>query len=172
MQSRQHPAGLPEDALLAQCELWHQRRSGPGGQHRNKVETAVVLIHLPTSIRGEASERRSQAANRKVAVHRLRVKLALEVRSPQKPLAESARSELWQSRVRGGQIHVSAGHADFPSLLAEALDVLAACELDTQASGRALGCSASQLVKFLKQEPEALMQVNAQRRQRNLRPLR
>jgi hypothetical protein len=172
MKCYSHPASLPAETLLAECELWRQRRSGPGGQHRNKVETAVVLVHLPTGIRGEASERRSQAANRKVAIQRLRVKLALQVRSPPAALAQCGRSALWQSRVRSGKIQVSAAHDDFPSLLAEALDVLAACELDAKAGGEQLGCSPSQLVKLLKVEPEALMQVNEQRKQRNLRPWR
>src|SRR4051794_13878872 len=72
-----HPACVPTAALLLQCEVRRQRRSGPGGQHRNKVETAVVLVHGPTGIRGEASERRSQTQNLKVAVQRLRVKLAI-----------------------------------------------------------------------------------------------
>ena len=36
-----HPAALPFDALLKECEVRRLRRSGPGGQHRNKVETAV-----------------------------------------------------------------------------------------------------------------------------------
>ena len=35
-----HPAELPIPELLRQCEVVHTRRSGPGGQHRNKVETA------------------------------------------------------------------------------------------------------------------------------------
>src|SRR5262249_27924451 len=42
-----HPAARAPDALLAECEVRRTRRSGPGGQNRNKVETAVVLRHLP-----------------------------------------------------------------------------------------------------------------------------
>ena len=173
-----HPAQLPTDKLLAECEVRRQRRSGPGGQHRNKVETAVVLVHQPTGIRGEASERRSQDLNHQMAVQRLRVKLAIAVRSnlssqqPAEGSGSSEPSELWRSRVKGSQIHVSASHADFPALLAEALDTVAANRYDMPAAAAALGCSASQLLKFLKVEPEAMQQVNQQRLSLNLRPLK
>ena len=53
-----HPAQYPVQRLLAECEINRTRGSGPGGQHRNKVETAIVVVHLPTGLRGEASERR------------------------------------------------------------------------------------------------------------------
>ena len=76
-----HPAALPPDELLAQCDVQFVRRSGPGGQHRNKVSTGVVLVHRPTGIKAEANERRSQAENRTAACLRLRVNLALEVRT-------------------------------------------------------------------------------------------
>ena len=157
--------------LLAECRILRQRRSGPGGQHRNKVETAIVLIHEPSGIRGEASERRSQAENKKVAVQRLRIKLALSIRSAAGDEASAAASRLWRSRLHGTQISVSASHTDFPALLAESLDVIYACEFDCKAAAERLGCSPSQLIKLLKVAPEALALVNQQRIARGTKAL-
>ena len=83
--TRQHPVELSDAALLAGCEVRRLRRSGPGGQNRNKVETAVQLVHLDTGLVAEANERRSQAENRKTALRRLRLQLALTVRVPRVP---------------------------------------------------------------------------------------
>ena len=40
----QHPATLEEGAFMAQCELSAGRGSGPGGQHRNKVQTGIRIL--------------------------------------------------------------------------------------------------------------------------------
>ena len=75
-----HPASLDIETLISDCEIRRQRRSGPGGQHRNKVETAIFIKHLPTGIEAGATERRSQEQNRLRAIGRLRLKLAVEHR--------------------------------------------------------------------------------------------
>ena len=165
-----HPAAFPPLTLLSQCETRRLRRSGPGGQHRNKVETAVVLTHLPTAVKAEANERRSQAENQTVALFRLRVKLALEIRSQR--AVDEPPSVLWQSRLKGERLEVSETHDDFPALLAEALDALSAHEADIKPASAALRCSASQLIKFLKQEPHAFQLVNQWRETKNLHRLK
>jgi hypothetical protein len=163
-----HPAGLSVADLLAQCEIRRLRRGGPGGQHRNKVETAVVITHLPLGISAEANERRSQAENQTQAVFRLRVRLAVEIRSPA-PTSEP--SELWKRRRQDSRMVVSDSHDDFPALLAEALDALAATEYDMATAADRLGVTTSQLGKFLQREPTAWLHVNTARRARGLRPL-
>lgn len=165
-----HPAALPTDTLLADCEVERTRRGGPGGQHRNKVETAIVIKHRPSGVKGAASERRSQDLNRQAALQRLRVNLALELRQPV-PTGQ-APSELWCSRVRSRQIAVSVEHADFPALLAEALDWLAANDWNVATTAEHLGITSSQLIKFLQREPEACVLLNRERAARQLRPLR
>lgn len=156
-----HPAALEPDDLLTACDVKRTRASGPGGQHRNKVETAIVITHRPTGITAQASERRSQKQNQDVAVFRLRVNLALQVREPvghEKP-----------SRFR---LPVNESHTDFPAVLAGALDVIAAMDDDVKTAAAFLGCSTTKLVKLLSVERRALEQVNASRIARGMHALR
>ena len=51
------------------------KSSGPGGQHKNKRESAVRVRHLPSGITALATEHRSQARNKELALRRLNVKL-------------------------------------------------------------------------------------------------
>jgi protein subunit release factor A len=51
------------------------KSSGPGGQHKNKRETAVRIRHLPSGITVLATEHRSQARNKALALRRLELKV-------------------------------------------------------------------------------------------------
>jgi len=73
---------LPDAALLAACEETFFVASGPGGQHRNKTESGVRLVHPGTGLVVTATERRSQAQNRHAALARLRARLGDLAREP------------------------------------------------------------------------------------------
>ena len=167
---RMHPSELSDEELLRQCEVTTLRRGGPGGQHRNKVETAVVVRYLPTGVVAEANERRSQAENRRVALVRLRLELAVAVRGSSH-LSETA-SQAWQAAVVSGRLNVSARSRLLPQLLAELLDWLESCDFDLHSASERFQVTPSQLVKLLRQHPPALRSVNAQRDQRGLGSLR
>lgn len=164
----EHPARLPVEELLTQCTVRFARRGGPGGQHRNKTESAVVLRHEPTGIEAQAAERRSQAENRTQAVRRLRLQLALDVRSSLDGCA--APSGLWKSRCRTGKIVCSEAHADFPSLLAEALDVLSERHGHLPSSAAQLECTVSQFVKLVSKAPAGVLRINEIRQRHGLPP--
>jgi ribosome-associated protein len=72
------------DSLEREVVVETFRSPGPGGQRKNKKETAVRLTHPPSGVTVVASERRSQAMNREVAFERLRKRLE-RLNRPPKP---------------------------------------------------------------------------------------
>lgn len=61
--------------LKKEVELLFFKSSGPGGQRKNKKETAVKLFHPPSGLTVIATEHRLQAKNRDLALERLKKKL-------------------------------------------------------------------------------------------------
>ncbi len=97
---------IPSDPreLAKDCEISFFRASGPGGQHRNKTETAVRVVHLPTGVIAAAVEERSQSRNRERAFERLREKLIRKLK-PRKPRREtkvprSAKEKRLEAKIR------------------------------------------------------------------------
>lgn len=83
----QVPIPESDDHLLDECRVETFRSGGPGGQHQNKTESGVRLVHIPTGIRVTAREERSQHRNRAKALERLRARLVElnEIVKPRKP---------------------------------------------------------------------------------------
>lgn len=165
-----HPASLGDELLLRGCERGSGRTGGPGGQNRNKVSTMVVLRHGATGLSAQAGERRSVRENLPVALRRLRLVLASAHRVGV-PDGE-ARTALWRSRVRGGRIVLSERHRDYPSMLAEAMDMLFACGLDERRAATRLGVTVTQLVRLVASHAPALAALNAARESRGKHKLR
>ncbi len=166
-----HPACVPVEVLLRTCEATRGRSSGPGGQHRNKVETRVVIRHLPTGVEAHADERRELERNQAMAIRRLRLALATVARSPM-GIGE-IRTELWRSRCsREGRVACNPEHEDYPAMLALAMDVLDACGWDVPRAAVRLACSTSQLLKLVKDHAQAWVVMNEERAARGLHAMR
>lgn len=154
--------------LLAECEIHLHRTRGPGGQHRNKTESAVRLHHRPSGFVVNAGERRSQHENRASALRRLREALAVGIRCPLPAEAN------WPPgvQIREGRLRVSASHAAYWCVVALVLDALAASGGQPATAAGRLGVTASSLVRFVAAEPKAWVEANRIRAAAGLRPLR
>ena len=156
-----HPAVLPLDALLQQCELRTQRRSGPGGQHRNKTSTAAFLLHRPSAIVAEASERRSQAQNREEALQRLRFRLAIELRTPSIIDAEDVPVEREvRTQFHGQSLRLNDANESKPAVLAMVLNDLHAAGGQPSLVGPLWGVSTSAIVGLIKSHAAAFVFLN------------
>lgn len=154
--------------LLAECDVHLHRTGGPGGQHRNKVASAVRLVHRPTGFAVTATERRSQHENRANALTRLREAIAVGVRQvPPDPIHWPPSVQLRDRRLR-----VSPQNVAFWWVLALSLDCVAAAAGDMPAAAERLGVTPSSLVRFLAEHPKAWVETNRLRVAAGRPPLR
>lgn len=127
-----------------------------------------MLVHSASGISAEANERRSQLENKQVALQRLRLELALAVRTPEPSVLPSP---LWQQRCSRGRLAIALEHPDFPCVLAELFDQLQVHDYALPPCAAYFDVSTSQLVKLLRKWPPALARVNSIRQARGLHKL-
>jgi len=162
-----------DDALIAQCEVDRYRASGPGGQHRNKTESAVRLRHELTGVSAIGEDSRSQSENKLHAVRRLRAAIALEVREPV-ALETYAPSPRLAAFVAAGTAPLGAKTrltGPYWAAIAELLDLIVANNLEIGTSAQRLGISTGALSKLLLHDEAVGRAINDLRRAKKMRPL-
>jgi len=140
--------------LLKDCRQDRYRASGPGGQRRNKVETAVRLRHRPTGLVAQAEESRYLEQNRTRALRRLRERMALELRTPFDLEDPPLPPEFLAQRGPKGTLSVNPRNRGYPIIVATLLDALESAEGSYAKAARALGLTTSQVMRFLRCDPQ------------------
>jgi hypothetical protein len=172
--SRGHALLASDDALIAQCEVDRYRASGPGGQHRNKTESAVRLRHKLLGVSAIGEDSRSQAENKVHAVRRLRSAIALDIREPV-GLEHYAPSPRLASMIAGGTAPLGAKTkltGEYWAAIAELLDLLVAGDLEIGTTAQRLGITTGAMSKLLLHDDQVGRAVNDLRRAKGMRPLR
>lgn len=161
---------LSDSQLESRCRIRAHTASGPGGQKRNRSCSAVHIAHPPTGLSAIANESRLQGENRRRALRRLRIKLALQVRLhdgcpcvPQ-PLAET---------LSAGELpRLNCRNPLFPLACAFVLDHLWAARGRMADAAHALGVSSGQLSRFVGNDTDTFTAAQTIRRHFALPPLR
>lgn len=168
-----------DEQLMSQCEMTTFKASGPGGQHRNKRESAVRIKHLPTGIVAQAVEDRSQHRNRASALARLRHLLALRVRNPVDLHSYAPPQELLQilpakSTIKGPEhgSQIGPNNPKFVLGMQALLDLLVVFDGSVADAAKRLGLSTGALSRLILSEDSLRMAVNELRASKGMRPLK
>ncbi len=144
---------LSDSELGAICRWDFHKTTGNGGQKKNKTSSAVRVTHAPTGISATCDEERQQKLNRKMALQKLRLAIALECREP-------FRQE--EITALNGVIPALTSLV-YPLFAAIVLDALADSLWDTEKACNALHWSKSRLCKILCRDKKLGEKVNRER---------
>ncbi|XP_073015008.1 uncharacterized protein [Primulina eburnea] len=151
---------MSDEQLMSHCEMDTFKASGPGGQHRNKRESAVRLKHIPTGIISQAVEDRSQHKNRESALGRLlRNSVELDTYVPPLELIQILPAK---SSLRGSENgpQIGPNNPKFALGMQALLDLIFAVEGSVSDAAKKLGLSTGALSRLILSDDSLRMAVN------------
>ncbi len=182
--------------LVDDCDVAAYKASGPGGQHRNKVSSAIRLTHRPSGIVAHGNESRSQHDNKRIAIKRLRMHIACQMRtdySPngeiptslrecmfvpkqqkaKKPPADQREKTGTEPTLRDSLMKLKVGKRDrrYWPVAAIVLDVFDACQGALADTAANIQISTGNLSSFFKSERHLFTAAQTIRKQHNQKPL-
>jgi protein subunit release factor A len=98
------PYTTDRDLLAREVEIEVFRASGPGGQHVNRTESALRLVHPPSGVVVIAQDSSSQHRNREIAFERLAERLARLNYVPPKRVATKPTRASKERRIGGKKL--------------------------------------------------------------------
>ena len=162
--------------LLADCDVHVHRSAGPGGQHRDKVSSAVRLRHRPTEVSASASDSRRQQDNRRLALRRLRMNLCCRLRRQldldrmegPEPVGQCIHAPRGQGASAPRRIRLGRRDPRFWRVAAFLLDLLDAADGRPAPAAARLGVSPSSFAALLRSERHVLEAAQGIRRRHGL----
>ncbi len=151
---------VPDAQLIDECDATSSSTHSPGGQHRNKAESAVRLRHRPSGLVAQCEAHRDRSDNRIAALRRLRIRLALQERGVADPA--------WVAR---GDSPPGPDDEGYALAVAAALDAVALRHGALADAARDLGLSTSRLSRILCADKEVLQAANRLRADNDLKPI-
>ena len=150
--TRDEILSLSEEELTEIVEFDFFKRSGNGGQKRNKTSSAVRVTLKELAISAEDCTERSQKLNRSKALQKLRRKIAMTVRQ----------------EISDEIITIVAPSNDrYPLFLARLIDLLSSVNYSFKECGLKLNLSSSQVEKLLRRDASLWQFIQSKRQNEN-----
>jgi hypothetical protein len=146
--NRTHLLRLSDAEFLKLCEIQAYKGSGPGGQHRNKTNSGVKVKLINVNIESYACDDRSSHINKILALKKLRLKIALQIREEpalQIPFA-----------FPGTDGRISSDNKLYPEFIADVLDRIKAAAGDLGEAAKMWNLSKSALNKIILADKKVL----------------